>query len=163
MQAMLEKYKKINRKGKPTGAPSSAAAVAGHGSVAQSDRPVEDDAPKHPMHSVLSRVRAAVKEEAATTVAAAAAHAVEVVPSSSGLGGSSLAILVLIIDEFPHEALWRLWLQRGSAHERGRVRFLFHAKFPDRVRSPWVKYVHNALTLPSVSPPLPSCRLSETL
>ena len=160
MQAMLEKYKKINRKGKPTGAPSSVAAAAGHGSAAQLDRPVEDEAPKHPMHSVLSRVRAAVKEEAATTAAAAASHAAEVVSSSSGLGGSSLAILVLIIDEFPHEALWRLWLQRGSVHERGRVRFLFHAKFPDRVRSPWVKYVHSALTLP---PPVPCLSSSPPL
>jgi len=161
MQAMLEKYKKINRKGKPAGAPMSVASVAGRGPAAHPVRPVEDEAPKHPMHSVLSRVRAAVKEEAATTAstAAAAAHAAEVVPSSSGEGGSSLAILVLIIDEFPHEALWRLWLQRGGVHERGRVRFFFHAKFPDRVRSPWVKYVHCALTLP----PSHSLTLSDTL
>lgn len=89
----------------------------------------------------------------------------------------NLGILFIIIDKFPNELLWRLWLEHGvitdtlqqnetnadtfnnamgdeSADgaldsERAatvvpllgtpRVRIWFHAKFPERVTSPWVR------------------------
>jgi hypothetical protein len=53
--------------------------------------------------------------------------------------GTHLAILVLIIDDLPHEAIWRLWLEQANEASSKRVRFLFHAKFPDRVTSAWIR------------------------
>jgi hypothetical protein len=69
-----------------------------------------------------------------------------------------LAILLIIIDSLPHEALWRIWAdelsnkfikvddENSSEHkdnmssERSvEVRFLVHAKRPDRVTSAWVR------------------------
>ena len=51
----------------------------------------------------------------------------------------NLAILVLIIDEFPHEAIWRTWLNFGSVSEKSRIKFFFHAKYPEKIQSHWVK------------------------
>lgn len=45
-----------------------------------------------------------------------------------------LGILFIIIDEFPNEAIWRLWLQKNS-----NVVIFFHAKYPERVKSHWVR------------------------
>ena len=47
--------------------------------------------------------------------------------------------MFIIIDSFPHEAVWRSWLEMASSASRDKVRILIHAKFPDRVTSPWVK------------------------
>lgn len=55
----------------------------------------------------------------------------------------NLGILVTIIDDFPNELLWRLWLDTinadNSLEENPKVRIWFHAKCPEKVRSPWVK------------------------
>ena len=55
----------------------------------------------------------------------------------------NLGILVTIIDDFPNELLWRLWLDTinadNSLEENPKVRMWFHAKCPEKVRSPWVK------------------------
>jgi hypothetical protein len=78
-----------------------------------------------------------------------------------------LGILIIIIDELPHEPIWRLWLEHGITEQSATkqntsssdavssagctktplsadysslpVRIWIHAKFPDRVRSPWVR------------------------
>jgi hypothetical protein len=70
-----------------------------------------------------------------------------------------LGVLIIIVDDLPHEALWRLWLEHGindlkSSHRNSTtksteqidvneanlpVRIWIHAKFPDRIRSPWVR------------------------
>ena len=73
-----------------------------------------------------------------------------------------LAVLLIIIDDLPHEAIWRLWEEHfsfGKEHATGEsntsdiaipyeqkrvvatapVRFLIHAKYPERVNSQWVK------------------------
>jgi hypothetical protein len=68
--------------------------------------------------------------------------------------------LFIIIDDFPNEILWRLWAgqhlssfekeegegerdkSRDSAtdtYQGSPVRFWFHAKYPDRVQSAWVR------------------------
>ncbi len=55
----------------------------------------------------------------------------------------NLGILVTIIDDFPNELLWRLWLDTANADnsltENPKVRMWFHAKCPEKIRSPWVK------------------------
>lgn len=48
----------------------------------------------------------------------------------------TIAVCVLIIDTLHHEAVWREWSSQQSDFA---VRFFIHAKFPDRVRSPWVR------------------------
>ena len=60
---------------------------------------------------------------------------------STPFGG--LGILIIIVDALPHEALWRLWLEQYTAKNASAdpppVRIWVHAKFPDRVRSRWVR------------------------
>ena len=76
----------------------------------------------------------------------------------------TLGILFIIIDDFPNEILWRIWLEHGIAtclnpsyysidengsniagsvagneNEADVVRVWFHAKYPDRVKSEWVR------------------------
>ncbi len=56
----------------------------------------------------------------------------------------TLGILMIIIDDFPNEAIWRLWLEEfnaGSVERNSlpRVQFWFHAKYPDRITSAWVR------------------------
>jgi len=60
----------------------------------------------------------------------------------------NLGILVMIIDDFPNELLWRLWLRQTNnstsddkegIQESPRVRIWFHAKCPEKIRSPWVR------------------------
>jgi hypothetical protein len=76
----------------------------------------------------------------------------------------NVGLLFIIIDDFPNEILWRLWAgQHLSSFEKEKeegegegervksrdsttdnyqgspVRFWFHAKYPDRVRSAWVR------------------------
>jgi hypothetical protein len=50
---------------------------------------------------------------------------------------SSVAILFLIIDEFPNEVLWRVWINQTAGISRTKI--YFHAKYPDRVQSSWVR------------------------
>lgn len=52
---------------------------------------------------------------------------------------NGLYILFLIIDDFPLEVFWRLWLKVYSNQIKVNVKVLFHAKFPEKVRSVWVK------------------------
>jgi Core-2/I-Branching enzyme len=66
-------------------------------------------------------------------------------PSRRGKGGKRvLAVLLVIIDALPHEALWREWMQGCSDdstadRDRVEVRFWIHAKYPSQVQSEWVK------------------------
>ena len=46
-----------------------------------------------------------------------------------------IAILFCIIDEFPNELIWRMWLH---GHE-SKYKLYFHTKFPNKVQSPFVK------------------------
>ena len=83
------------------------------------------------------------------------ATATSIAASNQTRGSSelNLGILVMIIDDFPNELLWRLWLQQantnvsndvsttsdGVLQESPQVRVWFHAKCPEKVRSPWVR------------------------
>lgn len=58
--------------------------------------------------------------------------------SDSVAKDSNLCILFIIIDDFPLEHVWRLWLKNAS-DELHKVDVFFHAKHPDRVRSSWVR------------------------
>ena len=49
-----------------------------------------------------------------------------------------IGILVIIVDDFPHEALWKLWLQDGFLKSI-RVAVWIHAKYPEKVKSNWVR------------------------
>ena len=67
----------------------------------------------------------------------------------------NLGILFIIIDDFPNELLWRLWLEHGGVNNQNTastsptstnnknsnmtVQCWFHAKYPDRIRSSWVR------------------------
>jgi hypothetical protein len=45
---------------------------------------------------------------------------------------------LVIIDELPHEAIWRRWLASAEGGDRG-CRVLIQAKHPERVTSDWVR------------------------
>ena len=54
-------------------------------------------------------------------------------------GECVLGLLFIIIDKLPFESIWRMWLEECSESRKGRVRIWIHAKFPQRVTSPWVR------------------------
>ena len=81
----------------------------------------------HPFYDTLKETHASVSTE--TSISAAEQT------YSSGLG-----ILLLIIDDLPLEAFWRVWLEAyNESATRGEVRLWVHAKHPERVRSQWVR------------------------
>lgn len=49
-----------------------------------------------------------------------------------------LGLLFIIIDELPLEAIWRLWIESSPIHLQNRIEIFFHAKFPNKIKSPWV-------------------------
>jgi len=52
----------------------------------------------------------------------------------------TVAVLFIIVDKFPHENIWREWLEAKSAIAAAtRIRVLIHAKFPEKVTSDWVR------------------------
>lgn len=53
---------------------------------------------------------------------------------SPSLEERNLGILFIIVDDFPNEILWRLWI-----NDSRNVRCWFHAKYPDKIRSSWVR------------------------
>lgn len=69
-----------------------------------------------------------------------------------------IAICAVIVDSFPHEAIWKRWMDSGNPSGQGdktssqndnsnskdlnltaTSELYIHAKFPDKVSSPWVK------------------------
>jgi hypothetical protein len=50
----------------------------------------------------------------------------------------SFGLLFIIIDDLPHELIWRAWL-KSSHSSFTPIQIFIHAKFPERIRSPWVK------------------------
>lgn len=48
-----------------------------------------------------------------------------------------ICLLAITIDELPYEEIWKAWAAAGS--EVAHVSLVCHAKFPDRVQSPWLK------------------------
>lgn len=74
---------------------------------------------------------AEIKETAAQADSATAVHET----AAAGDGDiPKVCILFIIIDAFPHELLWRLWL-RG---QEDKFVIYIHAKHPERVDSKWV-------------------------
>ena len=49
-----------------------------------------------------------------------------------------LCLLFIIIDDFPHEILWRLWLDTINS-ESFYISIYIHAKFPHLIKSKWVR------------------------
>lgn len=81
-----------------------------------------------PLHDVLHSIRKSDSH-------------IESIPNFSTArinGESKIALLFIIIDDLIHEAIWRLWIEASSPALRDKVCIFIHAKFPDRVRSPWV-------------------------
>ena len=75
-----------------------------------------------------------------------------VVDDSSGSHGSagtpqveSIALLFIVVDNVPHENVWKEWAAQGE--EQGactntglpRVKMYFMPKFPEKIQSPWVR------------------------
>lgn len=48
-----------------------------------------------------------------------------------------IGIMFLIIDKFPHEDIWKLWLANKTTSNEN-IRILIHAKYPENIESPWV-------------------------
>jgi hypothetical protein len=53
--------------------------------------------------------------------------------------GIHIGILMIIIDDLPHEAIWRYWSNEVARSSSCRISYWIHAKYPDRVRSAWVR------------------------
>lgn len=56
----------------------------------------------------------------------------------SGNKGDAVCLCFIIIDSLPHEFIWRTWLKQAG-DEAKRVHIYIHAKYPNAVRSAWVK------------------------
>lgn len=104
---------------------------------------------KHPHHETLMQIKADGVEQTGSE---------EAVARESQCG---LTLLFIIVDSFPHEAIWRSWLDHASQTSREKVRVLFHAKFPNKVTSPWVKR-HLCKTF-QLSPSWGSLELTEVM
>lgn len=50
---------------------------------------------------------------------------------------SFIAICCVIVDDLPHEEIWKAWL--AQSNEKHSARLFVHAKEPQKVRSSWVK------------------------
>lgn len=50
-----------------------------------------------------------------------------------------LGLLFIVIDDLPHELIWRKWLELASEKSRSKVQIWIHAKYPDRVSSDWTR------------------------
>lgn len=48
-----------------------------------------------------------------------------------------IAICLVIVDDLLHEDIWREWLGSGGTDYAARL--FIHAKYPDRIRSAWVR------------------------
>jgi len=73
-----------------------------------------------------------------------------------------ITLLFLTIDDLPHEKIWRAWMEGSTTSSSGNssidttttcrssvvVTVIAHAKFPERVRSPWLR--ERLLTSPGV-------------
>lgn len=55
-----------------------------------------------------------------------------------GNGRDTVIICLVIVDKLHHEAIWRDWIEKGSA-TGSHFRLLLHAKFPDRLESAWAR------------------------
>jgi len=70
------------------------------------------------------------------------------VRSEPSLGRFHLAICACIIDSLVHEPIWREFMGGASSPLEGETHpistsaeMYIHAKYPERIRSPWVRYV----------------------
>jgi len=65
-------------------------------------------------------------------------------PNSDDLKNSKhhIALLFITIDDIPFECIWKRWLedfQKSPVYPFLQVSILVHAKYPERVQSPWVR------------------------
>lgn len=49
----------------------------------------------------------------------------------------TIAICLVIVDDLPHEGIWRAWIEQASSKYKAQL--FIHAKHPDRIQSPWVR------------------------
>merc|ERR1719416_346759 len=63
------------------------------------------------------------------------------IPKSSDTPNTKhISLLFLIIDNLPFEHIWESWMKKSSSEEEDySISVLIHAKYPERVRSEWVK------------------------
>lgn len=46
---------------------------------------------------------------------------------------TQLAICLCIVDDLPHEEIWKYWMKDGAA------KLYLHAKYPERIKSDWAR------------------------
>jgi hypothetical protein len=44
-----------------------------------------------------------------------------------------LAVCLCIVDDLPHEEIWKYWMQDGAAE------LYLHAKHPEKIKSDWAR------------------------
>ena len=81
---------------------------------------------KHPLHDKLEQVRV----ESTSNISE-----VPVLDTTP----NGVTLMFMIIDALPFEAIWRIWLESSKKGLDKFVRIIIHAKYPDRVRSAWVR------------------------
>lgn len=67
--------------------------------------------------------------------------------NSSNTIHRTLGILIMIVDDFPNESFWKIWLdnieqqqaEQQAGGEKYKVRLWFHAKHPHRLQSEFVR------------------------
>lgn len=52
---------------------------------------------------------------------------------------SMIAICLVIVDTLHHEDIWRAWCEKGSEGKHYQARLFIHAKYPEKIKSAWVK------------------------
>lgn len=91
--------------------------------------------PKKPIDCIRYHIKNASRHDSVPTV------------ESQAIGEknhSVICLLFLIIDELPYEDIWKHWVEApvmpgSNAHPSTSVKVFVHAKYPEQVKSKWVK------------------------
>ena len=91
--------------------------------------------PKKPIDCIRHHINNASRLKSVTTGESQAIH---------GKNRNVICLLFLIIDELPYEDIWKKWVEApvmpgSDAHASTSVKVFVHAKYPEQVKSKWVK------------------------
>lgn len=51
----------------------------------------------------------------------------------------TICVLLVIVDKLIHESIWKAWMQAENFSSKYKVKLIIHAKYPDKIKSSWVK------------------------
>ena len=67
----------------------------------------------------------------------------DVLENEKGASRLHIAICLVIVDKLHHEDIWKTWVSESNPSEDAKTIFTanlyIHAKFPDKITSPWVR------------------------